>query len=109
MKKINFGKKLLFMILVGFIYFSILNMLGIKSIPADSTALITATFLIGGLAPLGGLILWFWVMGDYLDHHKGFKHPSLIFICLIIFNWGAALIYFFVVIYPREKKALTSC
>jgi len=47
MKKINFGKKLLFMILVGFVYFSILKMLGIKSIPADSTALITATFLIG--------------------------------------------------------------
>ena len=89
---------------VGFVFSYLLYALGIKEIHTTSTALIVLTFLIVGLAAGAGIIMWFWNLSDCLDNMHRFKHPSLVFISLFLFNWAAAIIYYFVEICPREKS-----
>ena len=75
MKKINFGKKILAVIVIGIFYSAILSMSGVKSLPAEAGFFTIFSLTIAGSAVWAAFVLWFWTISDCLDNYRRFKNP----------------------------------
>ena len=103
MKKIRFGKKLLWIIGFGMLYSAFLSVYGFRDLQPEASPFTILTLLIVSLPACAAIVLWFWTIGDCLDNLKLFKRPAAVFIALVLFNWGAAVLYYFMIIIPRER------
>ena len=59
------------------------------------------------LAAIGGFValyIFFWMLVDAIKR-KDLKRRGIWMICFLFFNWGAALVYFFVKFVPYDKQA----
>lgn len=105
MKKIKFGKKLLGIIGFGMLYSAFLFVYGVKELQPESPPFTILTLSIAAISGCAAMVLGFWTISDCLDNLKKFKRPKAEFFALVLFNWGAAVLYYFVVIVPREKAS----
>jgi Na+-driven multidrug efflux pump len=48
--------------------------------------------------------LWVWMVLDYKTNKKSINHRALWGWGLFIANWVAAIVYFIVIYFPREKR-----
>jgi hypothetical protein len=101
MRKEKLGLILIFAILSSFVIGAALQISNLEKINEgfyQSIFLITAI-----VASSSGFLLWGICLWDCLGNKK-LKSPSWVFSSLILFNWVASIIYFFKIIYPRNKK-----
>jgi len=85
------------------VYSAFLFVFGVKELPSEASPFTILTLAIVAISACAAMVLWFWTIGDCLDNLKSFKRPTVVFIALVLFNWGAAVLYYFVVIIPRER------
>lgn len=103
MKKIIIGFSLIAVILLSSAAFPLLGLLEGSEQPKNNGVFLL--FAILGTFSAGGL--WLWMVLDYKTNKKYLKHRILWGSGLFFANWAAAVIYFLVIYFPREKRAAT--
>lgn len=95
MKNSTFGYVLLFLMSAAIIYSASLH----KELltPAEVWPL--------ALGALSGAVLWGWMLLNFFANRKKIKNPVLWGLSLFIFNWIAAIIYFFGVYTSKADAA----
>ncbi len=94
MKRPKFGYFLLLVIVVSFVYASTLK----------KDSLTTEEVLPFALGPLSAVILLFWMISNFFANRKRIKHAAYWGWFLFLANWVAAIVYFFVMYTPAERK-----
>ncbi|RII25325.1 MAG: hypothetical protein CXR31_14095 [Geobacter sp.] len=100
MKKENLGIVLISAISVSFIIGTVLQ---ISNLETTNYGIFESIFLaLAIVSASSGVLLWGICLWDCLGN-KEIKAPYWVFAALFFFNWVASIIYFFKVIYPRNK------
>lgn len=94
MKRSKFGYALLLVIVAALAYNASL----------DKDSLTTIEVCPFALGPLSGVVLWFWMISNYFANYKRIKHYECWGWFLFLANGLAAVVYFFAIYVPAEKK-----
>jgi small-conductance mechanosensitive channel len=101
MNKEKFGLILVAAIFVSFVIGALLQPMNLENSNPEMHQTIFLTITI--VAVSSGLLLWGMCMWDLLGN-KQIKSSTLVFAALIVFNWVAAIVYYFKYIYRRSHK-----